>query len=233
MKKNFKNNHGFTLIELIISVFILSIAIVGIFGAFSIMIILTSDAADRLTATYLAQEGIEIVRNIRDTNWLNMDVCSSGGTIPSGVYCPSKWVDGLTSDGINGNPDCSCSTGDCNSKGCKADYTTGANINGEYPMTQWSGGASDYLKLDASGFYNQSGGTTTQFKRKILITPLADANNLADHIVKVEVQVSWNQKATVLNGGFAAGDCEPSNCIAAETILYDWYNYSSQQNIES
>jgi prepilin-type N-terminal cleavage/methylation domain-containing protein len=55
-----KLSKGFTLIELIISVFILSVAVVGIFNAFSIMIILTSDAADRLTATYLAQEGEEI-----------------------------------------------------------------------------------------------------------------------------------------------------------------------------
>ena len=66
---------GFTIIELIISIFILSVAVVGIFGAFSIVTILTADSVDRLTASYLAQEGVELIRNVRDTNWLSMDDC--------------------------------------------------------------------------------------------------------------------------------------------------------------
>jgi prepilin-type N-terminal cleavage/methylation domain-containing protein len=61
---------GFTIIELVISIFILTVAVVGIYGAFSLAIILSSDASNRLTAAYLVQEGQEIVRNIRDTNWL-------------------------------------------------------------------------------------------------------------------------------------------------------------------
>ena len=48
---------GFTLIELIIAIFILSIGIVGIFGAYSAMIVAVSDTSERATATYLAQEG--------------------------------------------------------------------------------------------------------------------------------------------------------------------------------
>jgi len=57
--------------------------------------------------------------------------------------------------------------------------------------------------------------------------------------VKVSVEVSWNKKATILSGGVSAGNCCPdennsncptyptkvSNCIKAETTLYDWYNY--------
>ncbi|MCX6720925.1 MAG: bacterial Ig-like domain-containing protein [Candidatus Staskawiczbacteria bacterium] len=93
-------NKGFTIIELIISIFILSVAVVGIFSAFSIITILTSDSSDRLTATYLAQEGMEIVRNIRDQNWLNMDAEVSGAT----------WLYGITS------------SGSCTSTGCEADY---------------------------------------------------------------------------------------------------------------
>ncbi len=86
-------NKGFTIIELVITIFILSIAVVGVFNAFSIITILTSDSSDRLTATYLAQEGMELVRNIRDQNWLNMD---------SGTPTNATWIDGLTC----GTPEC-------------------------------------------------------------------------------------------------------------------------------
>lgn len=61
---------GFTLIEVVIAIFI---ATVGIMGAFSIIqqvVAYTSASYNRLTAAYLAQEGIEVVRNIRDGNWL-------------------------------------------------------------------------------------------------------------------------------------------------------------------
>lgn len=106
MCNNMKN--GFTLIELMISVFILSVAIVGMYSAFSAVTILTSTSADRLTATYLAQEGMEIFRNIRDTNWLKMDAGVPGAAWLSELdYC------------VNG---------------CEADYksTSMAQIMGDY-----------------------------------------------------------------------------------------------------
>lgn len=61
---------GLTIIEVIVTVFILSIGVVGIYSAFSVMVIVTSDISDGLIAAYLAQEGVEIVRNIRDNNFL-------------------------------------------------------------------------------------------------------------------------------------------------------------------
>ena len=69
---------GFTIIELVIAIFIISFTVVGIFAAFSIMASLTYDATNRLTASYLGQEGVEIVRNIRDINWLTIDKNGTG-----------------------------------------------------------------------------------------------------------------------------------------------------------
>ena len=82
-------NKGFTLIELVISIFLLCFVIIGVYNAFSIIVILTSDTSDRLTATYLAQEGIEIVRNIRDTNWLNMDNCKADANCANFLAWPN------------------------------------------------------------------------------------------------------------------------------------------------
>lgn len=63
-------NKGFTIIEVAVSVFILTVAIIGVYSAFSIVVILALDNSDRFIAAYLAQEGIEIIRNIRDAKWV-------------------------------------------------------------------------------------------------------------------------------------------------------------------
>jgi len=73
---------GFTLLEIIIAVFILTVAIVGSFALIQKSIVSASQAQFRLTAAYLIQEGTEIVRNIRDTNWL-----ASGANWDDNIFC--------------------------------------------------------------------------------------------------------------------------------------------------
>ena len=204
---NFQKRKGFTIIELVISIFVLSVGVVGVFTAFSIILILTSDATNRLTATYLTQEGIEVVRNIRDTNWLNMDTCASGGFPANGASCPATWIDAL--EGCD--------------MGCEVDYTTtgtGSNLVG--PIF------GNYLNIeDASDFYGYGTGSPTKFKRKVKII------SLEDYVLKVTVEVSWDKKATILGDAVSAGSadpidstkCNPSNCVSAEETLYNWYNY--------
>jgi prepilin-type N-terminal cleavage/methylation domain-containing protein len=62
---------GFTLIEAIIAVFLISVGIVGFFSLFQKVINYNSVISSRLIASYLTQEGMEIVRNIRDSYWLD------------------------------------------------------------------------------------------------------------------------------------------------------------------
>lgn len=116
---------GFTIIELVISIFVLSVGVVGVFSAFSMMVILTADTADRLTATYLAQEGMEIVRNIRDNNWLKKDV---------------SWTEGLTTVGA-------CS--DVNT-GCRADYTS-PSMSGGYDVYLYLNKNNNFYDYDITG----------------------------------------------------------------------------------
>ena len=80
MKKN-----GFTVVELIITIVILAFGILGLYGFFYPSIVLTSNFPLHLTANNLAQEGIEIVKNIRDNNILALrqwadgfDICTAG-----------------------------------------------------------------------------------------------------------------------------------------------------------
>ncbi len=64
---------GFTFLEVIIAVFILVVGIVAAYLVSQTPIFYTQNSINRLTAAFLAQEGIEIVRNIRDNNWLDND----------------------------------------------------------------------------------------------------------------------------------------------------------------
>ena len=205
-------NKGFTLIELVISIFILSVGIIGVFNAFSIVTILTTDSTDRLTATYLAQEGMEIARNLRDTNWIQMDDYAAGedvGLVPS-------WSNGLTNV-IENDSQRSCEN---TTTGCSADFQ-------QAPVGSAQGQGSLYL--DSNGFYSTSvAGTLTKFKRKIFITPIIDVDGNAEvkHILKVKTNVSWDKKANIF-GLFTsanADNCDPSNCLSTEETLYNWYN---------
>lgn len=61
---------GFTIIELTATLAILTFGIIVIYEAFFPFIALTFNNSLRFTASYLAQEGVEIVRNMRDRNFI-------------------------------------------------------------------------------------------------------------------------------------------------------------------
>ena len=70
-------NKGFSLIEVITSIFILT---VGIGGAFSLIyqtLAAVYTVRSELTASFLAQEGVEVVKNLRDNAWLESRAATS------------------------------------------------------------------------------------------------------------------------------------------------------------
>lgn len=67
---NIKSQRAFTLIEVFVAVSILSIGLVGAFSVLPVMIKNQSMNSDSFLASQIANEGMEIVRNIRDNNWL-------------------------------------------------------------------------------------------------------------------------------------------------------------------
>lgn len=79
------NQKGFTMIELIITVAVLSFGVVGVYSVFSDFSMLNYSTSSRFSAVYLGQEGLEIIRNIRDNNFINnaewpkgLTICGSG-----------------------------------------------------------------------------------------------------------------------------------------------------------
>jgi hypothetical protein len=92
---------GFSLLEVVLSIFVVTVGIAGTYAFLQGTIASESVIRDKLIASYLAQEGVEIVRNFRDTNYLKM-LNGVGGV---------TWLTGLTG----------CSPGPC-----QADYNDSA-----------------------------------------------------------------------------------------------------------
>jgi len=70
-------NKGFSLIEVITAIFILT---VGVGGAFSLIyqtLAAVYTVRSELTASFLAQEGVEIIKNLRDNAWLESRAATS------------------------------------------------------------------------------------------------------------------------------------------------------------
>lgn len=83
--------------EMLAAIFVISMGAMGVFSLVSQALSYTNITSSRLVAIYLTQEGIEIVRNIRDNNFLEINKGLEG----------VQWTDNLSP----------CDTG------CEADYT--------------------------------------------------------------------------------------------------------------
>ena len=91
--------------EAIVAIFVITAGIVGVLSLVTQTISSAIVSEDKLIAAYLAQEGIEIIRNIRDTNWIEAETYFN------------DWNEGLT--GCSG--------------GCEADYTTSSILDPTLP----------------------------------------------------------------------------------------------------
>jgi type II secretory pathway pseudopilin PulG len=68
-KKKYQSRKGFSIVEVMLSLVILEVGIVGILSLIVTSITNSANSRDRIVASQLAQEGIEVVRNIRDNSW--------------------------------------------------------------------------------------------------------------------------------------------------------------------
>lgn len=64
-----KNKKGFTLIEVITILFVISLGMIGVLSLIVQNVQSQSLNKDTLIAYQLAQEGVELIRQVRDTNW--------------------------------------------------------------------------------------------------------------------------------------------------------------------
>ncbi len=73
-----KKENGFTLIEVLLALTIILIGIVSVFRVEVYVADAENIANSKFKATFLAQEGIEVVKSIRDANWLDEQSWDTG-----------------------------------------------------------------------------------------------------------------------------------------------------------
>jgi hypothetical protein len=95
-----KKQTGQTLMETIIAIFILTTALTTALGLAVYAFSRSQVSQDQIIASYLAAEGIDVVRMMRDSNWLRSDVSSDSSyhlqtcAALSGSFCyPKVWIE--------------------------------------------------------------------------------------------------------------------------------------------
>lgn len=188
-----KAEGGFTLVEALVAIFILSVGVTGVVILISRSTMGFSVSKERLVATNLAQEGIEVIHNIRDNNWLNSDQID-----PAPVW--NDW------DGNGAGDSCGPCTG----------YVLWNSAN-----FLNSGGGLDLKWNSVNNRYNDAG-TENIFYRIITITDLGDLSSPLDgtiDYVSVKSTVGWGGAGSCSAGGIAISY---RYCLTLEERLYDW-----------
>lgn len=173
-KENLKNK-GFTLVETLVAISILSLSIAATFTAVQNGIQNSTIAKDQTTAFYLTQEAMEYIKNIRDENALysiqNPDA-------------PRNWLYGFSSEA--GDP---CYFG----KVCKIDVPLKTVTNcGSAAITASPPNLCVVLNQDqtTSLFGYTVSWTPTRFRREVQIRQL-----VANTEIEVIVSISWTSRA--------------------------------------
>ncbi|OGC88107.1 hypothetical protein A2419_01395 [Candidatus Adlerbacteria bacterium RIFOXYC1_FULL_48_26] len=168
-----KKNRGFTLVETLLAVLILAIAITGPLTIAAKGLQLTLTARDQVMAGLLAQDALEYIHFIRDTNRLNNQ----------------NWLAGLngTSNSHTTNitgGQATCTGGNFCTVDSLADQVTLCGTS----LTQC---ASTLLYYNASGgnyTYATAGNTPTIFSRSVSVTTPSPGGNVNEADIRVVVQ---------------------------------------------
>lgn len=90
MRFNFKSQDGFSLVESLVSILILGTAFTAIAALFTANISSANIVRNNFIASALAQEGMEVARNLRDSDWHAGRPFGSfgnpGGAVGDGTY---------------------------------------------------------------------------------------------------------------------------------------------------
>ena len=241
---------GQTLIETMAALFILTMGISASVGLAVYALGSSGSVIKQIVATGLAREGVEAVKNMRDTNWLR-DTLKDPVLNPPGCYdyatasstagsCYPNWIGGgsvpYCIDPVLNNP------GNCTgSNAASAPYFVG--YDGSSSGTIWTltkdvGGNLFGLQYNASpastGFYDPAGGVTctnspgrSDYCREIIISK--DTATLPYNLdpklslVKIRSQVWWIDKRCPRAQDFASA---PKSCrLEVDSYLTNWRNY--------
>jgi len=174
-QKNKKENRkGFTLVETLIAISILLVGVSAAFSAAQSGLSSTIAVKDRITAIFLAQEAMEAVRNLKDSNLLLQNKTLDNNS--------PYWLDGLAGPGnpcAGGNP-------------CDYDFDS---INNFPEFINC--GSSCFLNINNAGEYvHEAGSPQSRFRRFITITEISSGPIKKEALVVATV--TWSGQTVVV-----------------------------------
>jgi len=192
-----KTNKAFTLIETLVAISIFSLSVLGLMSVLASGLSNITYAKRKMTADYLAQEGIEYIRNMRDTyvlyssdtqtGWNAFNVKVAGAIFPSGnTICATTNGCYLNTDGLSYSVPSSMAMTLLIPIACT--NTTCSNA----PLLYDSG--NDLLW---GGKYNYTLGTQSGFIRTIKV------NQISANETRIFSIVSWQQGSGTYNTTFS------------------------------
>jgi prepilin-type N-terminal cleavage/methylation domain-containing protein len=160
-----KDATGFTLIEVIAAIGVVSI---GFVGSLVVLSKASSQAAaikDRVVAVHLAAEGVEVIRNIRDSNWLQPNPWLHNIVLPNNKEVTA--IVDYDTDNVYKNIDTS-------------------DLTENRECLNWDG--SFYKHAVALNNYACS----TSFRRRIFLIEKKDSDNVS--YLEIKSRVRWKEK---------------------------------------
>ena len=206
--KQKNTNGGFTIIEALVAIFILSISVASMLGVTATSASFARYANNEITANYLAQEAIDSIRNSRDTIAFQQKGDYADGLAWRAFLNRYGYRDGANSDR------CFDATKGCYLKmesydPTNIDYAGGSDVIGclaeGCPILKF-----DSVLTGSSLFYNYSSGTDSIFSRKVYMT----IDPAKEYEVKVRVVVEWNNGNGITN----------NSSRSLEVYLLNWAN---------
>lgn len=203
---------GFTLLETVVAVAVLLAAVVGPVALITHALRNVQEAKNKLIAANLAQEGVELVRVIRENNIL----CLAQGAKIGPNHWP--WDMGYNGGGTlyGGGSNRTIDATDFHTVSCIASVTVQNPRMGSSNTSCLGGaGASPALKIDSSGRYGYVSGTDTVFHRCTNITRSGTSESTpfgmipADDTLDVSITVMWYERNVL-------------KTVGAQERLYNW-----------
>lgn len=236
--KNFASNikeSGQTLIETLVAIFILVMGIVAILGLAVYSLNSSSNVIKQIVAVGLAREGVEAVRNMRDTNWMQLyndldNDCYDYATASNSANCYKEWLDKGGTWNNSGNdrgfridPGGSTATYRleiAEDASDKAWILSQANNNWGLNLSTSVSNAS------FSGFYTpnsgQAHGSSDYYRKIALIKSTASPYRSDLERLQVIVQVWWTDRRCPRSADWPGiGKCS----VELQTYLTNWKNY--------
>lgn len=175
MKNNLRRKNtesGFGVPEVMVSIFIISVGIVTIINMFAGLQRNETANKRRLIAAYLAEESIEIVRQLRDNNWFSSNLWDQG------IY--------------NSGNDRIITVSNCGSGACALGMADrAADSNDIVYIKDGAGGAADRYYGQTNGAI-PAGWTATPFRRWLTVEKEDYSNNADNDYLKIISYVSYN-----------------------------------------